>query len=261
MIKNDMTYKFKARLVVCVYSQVYGIDYSETYSRTTPISTIFMLMHIGASLNLFTAIFDVTALSWKELMTSSSIVGYPKDLVSMVFISLEWRLLKPFMVKSKLQRSGLIYCTLCWLKWVFIVVMLSLVYTFVVLLTLMTICLCVYMLMMDILFLNQKVTLIPLSLTWWKKSIMQHYTSLVKSMLKWKLFKMVITLLFTKTPISRAWNCLTLPMTVTQNTSRCQILWIFLHRSFSVTHEWSSYHLFLISLKSATIICEYCQAD
>ncbi len=45
-MKNDMTYKFKARLVVCGYSQVYGIDYFETYSPPTPISTIFMLMHI-----------------------------------------------------------------------------------------------------------------------------------------------------------------------------------------------------------------------
>ncbi len=30
MMKNNMTYKFKVRLVVCGYSQVYGIEYSET---------------------------------------------------------------------------------------------------------------------------------------------------------------------------------------------------------------------------------------
>ncbi len=113
MMKNDMTYKFKARLVVCGYSQVYGIDYSETYSPTTPISTTFMLMHIGASLNLFTAIFDVTAAFLEGTNDLKQYCWLPNPyLVSMVFISLEWRLSKLFMVKSKLQRSGLIYCTL-----------------------------------------------------------------------------------------------------------------------------------------------------
>jgi hypothetical protein len=66
--------------VVCGYSQVYGIDYSETYSPTTPISTIFMLMHIGASLNLFTAIFDVTAAFLEGTNDFKQYCWLPKEL-------------------------------------------------------------------------------------------------------------------------------------------------------------------------------------
>ncbi len=68
LMMNDITYKFKAHddSIHDGYSQVYGINYSETYSPATTISTIFMLMHIGASLNLFTAIFDATAAFFQE---------------------------------------------------------------------------------------------------------------------------------------------------------------------------------------------------
>ena len=80
MMKNDMTYKFKARLVVCGYSQIYGIDYNETYSPTTPISTIFMLMHVGATLKLFTAIFDVTAAFLEGTNDFKQYCWLPKEL-------------------------------------------------------------------------------------------------------------------------------------------------------------------------------------
>jgi hypothetical protein len=58
-LKNDFTIKYKARLVVCGYSQIKGLDYNETFSPTTPIMTIFMLLNIGASKDKAMAIFDV----------------------------------------------------------------------------------------------------------------------------------------------------------------------------------------------------------
>jgi hypothetical protein len=60
-LKNDYTMKYKVRLVVCGYSQIYGIDYKETFSPTTPILIVFLLLHIGASFNYTIANFDVTA--------------------------------------------------------------------------------------------------------------------------------------------------------------------------------------------------------
>ena len=59
--RNDYTLKYKARLVVCGYSQIKGIDYEETYSPTTAICTVFMLLHLGAHLKSTIAGFDVTA--------------------------------------------------------------------------------------------------------------------------------------------------------------------------------------------------------
>jgi homoserine dehydrogenase len=42
--KQDFTVKYKARLVVCEYSQVSGVDYEETVAPTTPIMNI--ILHI-----------------------------------------------------------------------------------------------------------------------------------------------------------------------------------------------------------------------
>jgi hypothetical protein len=58
--KNDFSIKYKARLVVQGYSQIYGVDYMETFSPTVPIMIVFMLLHIAKSTNKTIAIFDVT---------------------------------------------------------------------------------------------------------------------------------------------------------------------------------------------------------
>jgi hypothetical protein len=57
--RPDFTVKYKARLVVCGYSQVYGIDYEETFAPTTPITNILMLLHIAKKRKAILASFDV----------------------------------------------------------------------------------------------------------------------------------------------------------------------------------------------------------
>jgi hypothetical protein len=58
--KPDFTVKYKARLVVCGYSQVYGVDYEETYAPTTPITNILLLLQIAKVKKAVIASFDVT---------------------------------------------------------------------------------------------------------------------------------------------------------------------------------------------------------
>jgi hypothetical protein len=58
--KPDFTIKYKARLVVCGYSQIYGVDYEETYAPTTPVTNILLLLHIAKGKKAVIAAFDVT---------------------------------------------------------------------------------------------------------------------------------------------------------------------------------------------------------
>jgi hypothetical protein len=58
---NDYTLKYKARLVVCGYSQIKGIDYKETFSPTTSTIIVMILLHVAASGNYPVANYDVTA--------------------------------------------------------------------------------------------------------------------------------------------------------------------------------------------------------
>jgi hypothetical protein len=45
--RSDYTLKYKARLVVCGYSQVKGIDYTETFSPTVSVLSVFILLFIA----------------------------------------------------------------------------------------------------------------------------------------------------------------------------------------------------------------------
>ncbi len=58
---NDYSIKYKARLVACGYSQIYGIDYKETYAPTTSGLLVNMIFHIGAMCEFHFASFDVSA--------------------------------------------------------------------------------------------------------------------------------------------------------------------------------------------------------
>jgi hypothetical protein len=57
--RSDYTIKYKARLVVCGYSQIKGIDYNETYSPTVGLESVFICIFLAAWTNLSTIIFDV----------------------------------------------------------------------------------------------------------------------------------------------------------------------------------------------------------
>ncbi len=59
--RNDYTIKYKARLVVCGYSQIHGIDYDQTYSPTVKITIVFIMLFLVGKLELHIAVCDVTA--------------------------------------------------------------------------------------------------------------------------------------------------------------------------------------------------------
>jgi hypothetical protein len=58
---NDYTRKYKARLVVCGYTQIKGLDYQETFSPTTSTLIVFILLHIGAHHGYTMCNFDVSS--------------------------------------------------------------------------------------------------------------------------------------------------------------------------------------------------------
>lgn len=58
---EDYQLKFRVRLVACGYSQIYGIDYKDTYSPTTTALLVFILVLLGACFGFDFATFDVSA--------------------------------------------------------------------------------------------------------------------------------------------------------------------------------------------------------
>ena len=58
---NDMKLKFKARLVFLGYSQIYGVDYKDTYAPTVPVVVVFIMFFISGHFKMYNSIFDVTA--------------------------------------------------------------------------------------------------------------------------------------------------------------------------------------------------------
>ena len=59
--KNDFSIKRKTRLVACGYSQVKGRDYLETFSPTTSVLVVFILLSFAGQRKLFISNFDVKA--------------------------------------------------------------------------------------------------------------------------------------------------------------------------------------------------------
>jgi hypothetical protein len=59
--RSDYTLKYKARLVVCGYSQIKGIDYTETFAPTIGTNTVFILLFLAGWGDFQVSVFDVTA--------------------------------------------------------------------------------------------------------------------------------------------------------------------------------------------------------
>ena len=78
--KNDYSIKVKCRLVACGYSQVYGVDYLDTFSPTTTNVVVMILFHIAASRGLFTGVFDVSAAFLEGRADIVNFCRLPKEL-------------------------------------------------------------------------------------------------------------------------------------------------------------------------------------
>lgn len=58
---NDFSMRYKARLVGCGYSQVYGIDYKDTYAPTVSVIIINLVLHLLGISHYYYYVFDVKA--------------------------------------------------------------------------------------------------------------------------------------------------------------------------------------------------------
>jgi hypothetical protein len=58
---NDFTVKYKARLVICGYSQIRGRDFDQTYSPTVSVLVVLLAMHVAVVLGFYGGTFDVTS--------------------------------------------------------------------------------------------------------------------------------------------------------------------------------------------------------
>lgn len=61
LYKNDYSQKFKVRMVACGYSQIFGLDYQDTYAPTASTSAVMVVIQLGAMRCLKFSEFDVTA--------------------------------------------------------------------------------------------------------------------------------------------------------------------------------------------------------
>jgi hypothetical protein len=56
---NEFNIKYKARLVVCGYSQIYGVDYKETYSPTISRDSLYIVLYLALLLEFVLEVLDV----------------------------------------------------------------------------------------------------------------------------------------------------------------------------------------------------------
>jgi hypothetical protein len=56
---NDFKIEYKARFVVCGYSQICGVDYKEIYSPTISRDSLFIALYIAFTLDFILEILDV----------------------------------------------------------------------------------------------------------------------------------------------------------------------------------------------------------
>jgi hypothetical protein len=77
---NNYNLKFKARLVACGYSQIYGTDYKETYSPTTTFSSLLLILILCGCENMFLSGLDVTNAYIESSNDYKNYLRLPKDL-------------------------------------------------------------------------------------------------------------------------------------------------------------------------------------
>ena len=77
---NDYTIKAKARLVAKGYSQIYGLDYLETYAPTVSLLTVFLLFWMAAHFVMWSAIFDVSGAFLEGVQDIQQFAILPKEL-------------------------------------------------------------------------------------------------------------------------------------------------------------------------------------
>ena len=72
--------KQKVRLVAKGYSQIYGLDYKDTYSPTANLLTVFLLFWIAAYFKTWIAIFDVSGAFLEGRQDIQQFANLPKEL-------------------------------------------------------------------------------------------------------------------------------------------------------------------------------------
>jgi len=77
---NDYNLKFKARLVICGYSQVKGLDYQDTYAPTPGISIVNMMLHISKVKGMIRSAYDVSGAFLEGKNDFPIYCHMPKDL-------------------------------------------------------------------------------------------------------------------------------------------------------------------------------------
>jgi hypothetical protein len=81
-VSYDTNYnlKFKARLVACGYSQMYGIDYKETCAPITTFSSLLLILTLCGCANMFLSGLDVTNAYIESANDFKNYIRLPKDL-------------------------------------------------------------------------------------------------------------------------------------------------------------------------------------
>lgn len=73
---NAMNIKYKARLVLCGYSQIFGIDYKETFSPTISRDSLIIVLFVAIKRNFFFELIDVKGAFLEDIIIMKYMVNY-----------------------------------------------------------------------------------------------------------------------------------------------------------------------------------------
>jgi hypothetical protein len=91
---NRFSLKYKARWVILGFMQKFGVDYKETFSPTTHITTVFILLMTAAQLGLYLSEFDIGGAFLEGLNDVELYVYLPKDVTPDSMFPLRYRVIK-----------------------------------------------------------------------------------------------------------------------------------------------------------------------